>query len=280
MRQDTRQEIATTLAELLNHILRSPTSEIGTEELARRCGYSRSHLTRIFREMCGESLGLLHRRIRLERSAYSLLQGIPVRESGERGGFDSPEAFARAFRRAYAVSPREFAAAGLDWKLPSPDGLHWNEHWDESLAISTLRVKYETTIERSAPFRVAAIRHVGNYGRLCDGWEKVRYLDGKKWVTIYRDNAWTCPDKHLMRADLGYLLEDREPPAEDFELLEFPAMLAVKTQRYVERKERNEAWSYLSGEWPNSVVSWDEYEDWPLPFENVRTRACLGFGTN
>lgn len=277
MKQTTRQELATTLAELLNEILRSPLSVVGTEELSRRCGYTRSHLTRVFKEMCGESLGLLHRRIRMERAAYALHRGAAVHEAAERGGFHSPEAFARAFRRDYDVTPRAFAASGKSWQLPSPDGLHYNEHYDHSPETAALRVKYETAISRERPFRIAAIRHVGNYGRLCDGWEKVPFLPDRTWVTIYLDNMWTIPDKHLMRAELGYILRDNELPVAPFEVIEVPSQLTVKTTRFMLRKDRNEGWSYLSGIWPDATLSWDEYDQWPIPFDEVGTRACLAF---
>ena len=277
MRQETRQEIALTLADLLNLILRSPLSVLGTEDLARQCGYSRSHLTRVFQEMCGESLGVLHRRIRMERAAYALQRGLSVRDASEMGGFDSPEAFSRAFRTAYGLTPREFARGEQTWKLPSPDGLHWNEHWDESFEAPGLRVKYETVVERGAPFRIAAIRHVRNYGSLSEAWEKIPFVPDRQWVTIYRDNLWTCPNKHLMRSDLGYVLGASEKPRATFRLIEIPGHLRVKTNRYIKRTDRNEAWSYLSGAWPDSLLSWDEYEAWPLPFEDVMTRACLAF---
>lgn len=258
-------------------ILRSPLSVVGTEELSKRCGYSRSHLTKVFQEMCGESLGLLHRRIRMERAAYALLRGLSVRDASELGGFDSPEGFARAFRREYEMTPREFATSqNADWKLPSPDGLHWNEHWDDSFDLPTLRVKYETIIERIAPFRVAGIRHVRNYGSLNEAWETVPFIADRQWVTIYRDNLWTCPNKHLMRSDIGYILGDSEKPMAPFKLIEIPGQLTVKTKRYVKRNDRNEAWSYLSGCWPGQGLAWDEYESWPLPFEEVQTRACKG----
>ncbi|MBI1335074.1 MAG: helix-turn-helix domain-containing protein [Armatimonadetes bacterium] len=278
MRYQTKQEVAPNLADLLNQILRSPLSVVGTGELAQQCGYSRSHLTRVFHEMCGESLGDLHRRIRLERAAYGLREGFSVQEASMLGGFGSPEAFCRAFKRTFGLPPRHFLASGLDWKLPSPDGLHWNEHWDETFEAPNLAVKYETKLERIVPFRVAAIRHVGNYAYLWEGWEKVPFEEGRTWVTIYRDNLWTCPNKNLMRAELGFLLPSSEVAPPGFETVSVPSQLAIKTKHFVERNQRNEAWSYLSGAWPNSSISWDEYAAWPLPFEKVRTRACLGLG--
>lgn len=277
MRAETKRDIALTLADLLNQILRSPLEVVGTEELARRCGYSRSHLTRVFHEVSGESLGLLHRRIRMERAAYGLKHGFTVREAALLGGFESPEAFCRAFRRAYDMPPRDFKKAGLDWQLFSPDGLHWNEHWDGVVDAKKLRIKYETSVERSAPFRVATIHHVGNYGALVEGWQTVPYVENRRWITVYRDNMWTCPNKDLMRSDLGFILDGEETPPAPFQIITIPGMTTVKTKRFIRRTERNEAWSYLCGLWPHSQLSWDEYESWPLPFEQVRTRACLGF---
>jgi len=214
----------------------------------------------------------------MERAAYSLGRGLPVKDAAAMGGFESPEAFARSFHRSYGITPREFERSGMAWQLFSPDGLHWNEHWDDSFSAPILRVKFETVIERTAPFRIAAIRHVGNYGALWEGWEKVPFLEGRQWITIYRDNLWTCPNKHLMRSDLGYLLKDGEKPSKPFRIIEVPGQLVVKTSRFVKRTERNEAWSYMSGAWPNSVLGWDEYADWPLPFEEVMTRPCTGLG--
>lgn len=277
MRQQTKHEVASTLADLLSQILRSPLSVVGTDDLAQQCGYSRSHLTRVFQEMCGESLGLLHRRIRLERAAYGLKSGYSVREASMLGGFGSPEAFCRAFKQAFGIAPRCFSTSALPWKLPSPDGLHWNEHWDESFDARSLGLKYETRIERSAPFRLAVLHHVGNYATLWEGWERVPHLEGKSWVTVYRDNLWTCPNKHLMRSYLGFILPSGETAPAGFRVLDVPTQLSIKTKRFVERNERNETWSYISGTWPGSSLAWDEYESWPLPFEQVRTRACIGF---
>lgn len=277
MKQATKQDIASILADLLNQILRSPLNTAGTEELAMQFGYSRSHLTRVLQEVCGESLGVLHRRIRLERAGYALKQGRSVQEASMLAGFGSPEAFCRSFKRAYHVVPGQFAATKADWKLPTPDGLHWNELWDETFESKKLAVKYETQLERCPPFRVAVVRHVGTYARLWEGWEKMEFIEGKRWVTIYLDNLWTCPHSDLMRSDLGFVLLPGEQPPKGYKLLEIPTQLTVKTKRYVERTERNELWSYLCGVWPNSTLSWDEYEAWPLPFEEVRTKACLGF---
>jgi len=196
------------------------------------------------------------------------------------GGFGSPEAFCRSFKQAFGMVPRLFQSAEVSWKLYSPDGLHWNEHWDESFDARSLGLKYETRVERTAPFRLAVIHHVGNYACLWEGWEKVPFLEGKRWITVYRDNLWTCPNKHLMRAYLGFILQPGESPPAGFKVLEVPSQLTIRTKRYVERNERNETWSFLSGAWPHSNLSWDEYESWPLPFEQVKTRACIGFVKN
>lgn len=277
MRLATKREVGLVLADLLAQILRSPLDFQGADDLARHCGYSRFHLTRLFQEVCGESLTSIHRRIRLERAAFRLLNGSSVLEASIYAGFDSPEAFTRAFKRSYGIAPSLFPSSGVDWKLPAPEWLHWNEHWDDPTDFGRLSRKYESRMERSPGVRLAVMRHVGNYGKLWLGWEKVPRIPDKTWVTIYYDSIWTCPHSDLMRSDLGFVLPSGDPPP-GFTLMEIPAGLTVKTVRYVERNERNEAWSYMTGAWPDRTWSYDVYEDWPLPFEQVRTMVCLNVG--
>lgn len=277
MKQATKRELGLVMADLVELVLRSPLALRSTDDMARQCGYSRFHLTRVFQELTGEPLAGFLRRIRLERSACRMRAGESVSEASIAAGFESAEAFARAFKRAYGVPPREFTNGSLDWQLPSPEGLHWNHHWDDICNDAVFRTKFATTIDRGATVRIAAITHVGNYGQLSQGWEKVPYIEGKDWVTVYHDSMWTCPRRDLMRSDLGFI-HPRGPAPEGFHILELPAGLTVKSARYVERNERNDAWSYLSGSWPEHHLSWDEYESWPLPFENVRTRICMRVG--
>jgi AraC-like DNA-binding protein len=76
--------------------------------LEDRFGVSRRHMTRLFRELTGSSIGEFQQRIRLE-TACELLDAtdLPIGEIAFRVGFDSGAALAHAMRRADGRSPSE-----------------------------------------------------------------------------------------------------------------------------------------------------------------------------
>src|SRR5437667_5196160 len=92
------------------------------EELARRAHLSRFHFDRLVSAALGESPGAFRRRLLLERAAYALREGS-VTEVAFAAGYGSPEAFARAFKRAFGVAPSEHRG---DFRLAAPNGVHFH----------------------------------------------------------------------------------------------------------------------------------------------------------
>ena len=93
------------------------------DELARRAYLSRFHFDRLVAAGLGEAPGKLRRRLLLERAAYKLDRGAPVLEAALGAGYSSGEAFTRAFRRAFGLSPSRFRG---DFRLPAPNGVHFH----------------------------------------------------------------------------------------------------------------------------------------------------------
>lgn len=84
-------------------------SEWPLERLAERAGYQQHHFARAFRVVVGEPPVNYVRRLRLERAAAVLArEQASVLEVALHSGYDSGEAFARAFRRLYGVAPSDF----------------------------------------------------------------------------------------------------------------------------------------------------------------------------
>ena len=96
-------------------------------ELAARMHVSRSQLDRAVSAAAGEAPGGFRRRIRLERAAYRLVTGdVGVLDVALEAGYSSNEAFTRAFRRAYGVSPSAWRVEPRAVQLAAPNGVHFH----------------------------------------------------------------------------------------------------------------------------------------------------------
>jgi AraC family transcriptional regulator len=93
------------------------------EELASRAYLSRFHFDRLVAAALGETPAAFRRRLLLERAAYSLSGGAGVLEAALAAGYGSAESFARAFRRAFGVTP---SAHHGEFRLAAPNGIHFH----------------------------------------------------------------------------------------------------------------------------------------------------------
>ncbi len=83
-------------------------SVCGVGELARHCGYSRSHFSRLFHSLTGQPPHDYVMRFKLEYARRLLQSGLlPVKEIARRTGFTDPSYFCRAFRSRFHCSPGE-----------------------------------------------------------------------------------------------------------------------------------------------------------------------------
>jgi AraC-like DNA-binding protein len=98
-----------------------------TDDLARKAYRSRAHFYRLFQALIEETPGAMRRRLLLERAAWQVGRtNRPVTEIALDANYGSLEAFTRAFRKAFHVSPslyRRMGAASIC--LPAPNGIHF-----------------------------------------------------------------------------------------------------------------------------------------------------------
>lgn len=88
--------------------------DLGVAHLAEAAGLSRFHFTRRFADSEGTPPGEFILRERM-KEAVRLLQSTDesVKAVARRAGFHDPNYFAKAFRRSFGVSPREFRRSGM-----------------------------------------------------------------------------------------------------------------------------------------------------------------------
>lgn len=91
---------------------------IQIEEIARQANTSVSHFQRIFTALTDMSVGEYIRRRRLTLAAHELSKKVhKIIDLSFKYGYETPEAFAKAFRRQHGITPSE--ARGYNGKLTS-----------------------------------------------------------------------------------------------------------------------------------------------------------------
>lgn len=92
----------------INYVEAHLDGEIDYEAVAREACSSQFHFQRIFRVLCGYTLGDYIRMRRLSLAAADLIGGDDrVIDIALRYGYDSPESFTRAFTRFHGVTPTD-----------------------------------------------------------------------------------------------------------------------------------------------------------------------------
>lgn len=127
MRASTRLDYEQRLRAVIR-LLGDTLDEPGVEpQLAGQAHFSRFHFHRVFKRLLRETPGGLRRRLLLERAAHQLRETrIPVTALAFDAGYDSLEAFTRAFRRAFGDSPSAFRLLERTrFLLPSSNGIHF-----------------------------------------------------------------------------------------------------------------------------------------------------------
>ena len=107
-------------------VLESLDQEQQAKDLARHAYRSRTQFYRVFRAMIDETPVALRRRLLLERAAWQLSRTqLPVTDIALHANYGSLEAFTRAFRKAFRVSPSLYRRMGATYThLHAANGIH------------------------------------------------------------------------------------------------------------------------------------------------------------
>jgi AraC family transcriptional regulator len=133
MKMTTEQDYRRRIARVIAAILADPAAPHTVESLAEVAHLSAFHFHRIYRGMAGETVADTVKRLRLAQAAGHLLEGrATVTAVALDAGYESPQAFARAFRGFAGLSPsayqqrqKELAMAGdgpFSAASPGPSG--------------------------------------------------------------------------------------------------------------------------------------------------------------
>ena len=105
----------------LHHIERHLRENIAIEDISSVANYSPFHLQRIFKHVVGDSVKDYVRKRRMTEAAKLLVgSNQNTVDIGCEFGYQSREAFSRAFKRTYGMTPTEVRQLGMVYQLRAP----------------------------------------------------------------------------------------------------------------------------------------------------------------
>ena len=189
MRATTFEEYQQRLARVVEHIESDLSAGLVVDDLARIANFSPFHFHRVFRGMVGETVKAYVKRLRLERAAFALnYTDRTVTDVALDAGYESHEAFTRAFRGRFGCAPRDFRS--------SPTG-------QRSRAFVPDEPACDVEVRTSDELRVAYVRSVGPWESIAAAFETLYGFLGRKGIAVeggalgisYDDPVVTDPAK-------------------------------------------------------------------------------------
>jgi AraC family transcriptional regulator len=203
--QTYRQRILTVQLFIQEHL----DEDLSLDRLARVAHFSPYHFHRIFKALVGEGVNEYVRRLRLESAAVALkTTDRGILQVALDAGYGTHEAFTRAFRQLFGVSPTQFRAG--KHPLYSPK---------EEPPVTTEMTSREVRVETVPPRRVAFLRHVGPYHTVGKTFQKLGAWAGPRGLirpgTLMLDICHDDPDvtpADKIRADCCITVDDHFQP--------------------------------------------------------------------
>lgn len=259
---------------VLEHIDRHLNDGPTVAELSAVAAWSKYHFHRQFAGLFGIGVYKYVQLSRLKRASYQLAfrANSPTLEVALANGYETPEAFARAFRKVVGQTPTEFRRA--------PHWQPWHAAYQPLALLRSTHMKTEyrpdqVQIVDFKPTQVAALEHrgdprqIGGSIRKFIAWRQENRLPPRSSATfnvVYDDEAAVAP--HEFRFDLC--------AATTREVTDNPYGVVSKTipggrcavLRHVGSDDTlRDTVTYLYAEW--LPASGQEPRDFPLFFERV-----------
>ncbi|HEX7668205.1 MAG TPA: AraC family transcriptional regulator, partial [Polyangiaceae bacterium] len=182
--------------------------DLNVERLSSVAAYSKFHFHRQFSALFGASVSEYVQLLRLKRGSYELAfrEDRKVIEIALTSGYERPEAFARAFKKALGQSPSDFRK--------QPEWIAWHETYRPLQRVRQEHMKPEDQSKRVKVIefeetKVALLEHRGDPRRIGDTirafieWRRANHLSPKVSATfnlLYNDPDTTPPEE--FRLDL------------------------------------------------------------------------------
>ncbi len=234
--------------------------DLSLERLSEVAHLSQYHFHRVFRATVGEGVAEYVRRVRLEAAAIALrATSTSVTNVAFDAGYGSHEAFTRAFRRQFGISPSDFRSghlAKLETKEPT---------------MTSETKEREVRTEMHPARQVAFLRHTGPYNECGPTFQKMMgwafskglFNAETKILSICHDDPEVTPADKI-RLDCCITVDDSFVAQDDVEVQTLAEGEYVVLTHRGSYKGLADSYCWLYGEW--LATSGREFANRP-PFE-------------
>lgn len=161
MKPSTERDYRRRIARVIEAILLDPGAPHTLDSLASVAHLSPYHFHRVYRAIAGESVVETVQRLRLAQAAQRLTDAAgTVTAVAHDAGYDSPQAFARAFRGFTGVTPSEFKARQRRLAA-SPASRQLAEAYGTKAVESEMSGFPSVELTEISPLEVLCLRHEG-----------------------------------------------------------------------------------------------------------------------
>ena len=269
MKAETQSFYELAVQRAIERVIAGLDEALDLERLARVAALSPFHFHRIFRGMLGETPLELHRRLRMERAALRLLEEeTSVTTIAVDAGYDTHEAFTRAFRGRYACSPTDFRQNGrgrcagreraFQVEIPARCGIHFCKEPVTPLIVHFLKGEHTMDVEKKQlpAMRLATLHHVGAYNRISEAFgrlgqiaESAGLFRGKPtMLALYHDDPETTPEAEL-RSDAAVVIPEDVPVPKGLVEQRLAAGRYACTRHLGPYESLGDTWARFMGHW-------------------------------
>lgn len=261
MKTETRTFYEQTVQRTIERIAVRLDEALDLHTLSRDAGMSPFHFHRMFRGMIGETPTELVRRLRMERAAAQLLDtDDPVTEVAFAAGYETHEAFSRAFRSVFTMAPSTFRTTPrARIEIVATCGVHYTR--DGRVQQFTPRLfrgaHMDVQITDLPEMSVGTVHHVGPYNQINHAFERLGSIAGPARLfekpgalmvgLFYDDPESTAPDQ--LQSDAGIVLPDGAGAPDGLIVKTVPAGKYATTTHVGPYENLGDVWARFVGEW-------------------------------
>ncbi len=296
MKPETRSFYEQAVQRAVEQIARNLDEALDLETLARSACLSPFHFHRVFRGMTGETPLELIRRLRMERAAARLIESDgAITEIAFDAGYETHEAFTRAFRECFSTSPSGFRLRKHPRiELAATCGVHFDAggYVPAFIPRDSGGQTMDVEIRQMPELRVGTVPHVGPYNQIPEAFGRLGAIAGPAglfaqpdaaMIAIYHDDPDAVPQDQL-KSEAAIAVPEEVPLPDGLVEQRLPGGRYARAVHVGPYEKLGDAWARFMGEWlPASGhrmgdgVSYEVYRNDPtkVPKQELRTEMYI-----